>query len=227
MKDVISILRDSELCQNMNEQLIAEFVQQIRFSLKEYVKDEMIFDEWDTPDKLYILANGKVLIAKDSVQGKRMIITEIQKTSDMFAEVYVYMKAPKYDCYALAVEPSVVLEITSGLFQTNEGDITEAQWIVLQNLLTIFAKKAYKLNQKVKVLSSSSLRQKIIRFIIQQKDNSNVVILKMTREEMADSINIARPSLSRELSNLQDEKLITVKGKKIIIHDLEKLEAYI
>ena len=226
MKDVISILRNSELCQNMNEQLIAEFVQQIRFSLKEYVKDEMIFDEWDTPDKLYILVNGKVLIAKDSVQGKRMIITEIQKTSDMFAEVYLYMKAPKYDCYALAVEPSLVLEITSGLFQTEEN-ISKAQGIVLQNLLTIFAQKAFKLNQKVKVLSSSSLRQKIIRFIIQQKDHSNVVILKMTREEIADSMNIARPSLSRELSNLQDEKLITVKGKKIIIHDLTKLEAYL
>jgi CRP-like cAMP-binding protein len=49
----------------------------------------------------------------------------------------------------------------------------------------------------------------------------------MTREALADYLNVARQSLSRELSAMQEEGLIEVSGKRSIILDQERLEEYL
>ena len=49
--------------------------------------------------------------------------------------------------------------------------------------------------------------------------------LIMTREEMAQTLNVARPSLSRELMKMSKEGLIRVEGRKISVADVQALEA--
>jgi CRP-like cAMP-binding protein len=46
----------------------------------------------------------------------------------------------------------------------------------------------------------------------------------MSRQEMADFLNAARPSLSRELMRMQNDGLITVEGRKITVKDRNALE---
>ncbi|MFQ8823481.1 MAG: helix-turn-helix domain-containing protein [[Ruminococcus] lactaris] len=47
----------------------------------------------------------------------------------------------------------------------------------------------------------------------------------MNREELAASLNAARPSLSRELSQMQDEGIIKMEGRKSIkILDYSRLQ---
>ena len=55
-------------------------------------------------------------------------------------------------------------------------------------------------------------------------DEDNNVILAMSRENMADYLNVARPSLSRELANMNAEGLIEVKGRQIKVLEPEELE---
>ena len=50
------------------------------------------------------------------------------------------------------------------------------------------------------------------------------VALAMNREELADWLNIARPSLSRELMRMQKDGFIEIKGKQIYIPDALLLE---
>ncbi len=45
----------------------------------------------------------------------------------------------------------------------------------------------------------------------------------MNREELADFLNAARPSLSRELMKMQDEGLIAIDRQEIKILDMEAL----
>ena len=46
----------------------------------------------------------------------------------------------------------------------------------------------------------------------------------MTREELADYLGAARPSLSRTLTQMQDEGIITIDKKKIRIRSAELFE---
>ena len=90
-------------------------------------------------------------------------------------------------------------------------------------MLNIFASKSYYLNKRIQILSSSNLRQKIARLILQESKDGKVAYINMNREEMADFISVARPSLSRELMKMQDEGLIEVEKDKIHILDIEEL----
>jgi DNA-binding transcriptional regulator LsrR (DeoR family) len=47
--------------------------------------------------------------------------------------------------------------------------------------------------------------------------------MPMNRQELAEFLNVKRPSLSRELSNMQKEKIIEVYRSSVKILDMEKL----
>jgi Mn-dependent DtxR family transcriptional regulator len=46
----------------------------------------------------------------------------------------------------------------------------------------------------------------------------------MNRNEMADFLNVARPSLSREMSRMRDEGMIDFHRSSVRIKDLEALK---
>ncbi|MFR6599630.1 MAG: Crp/Fnr family transcriptional regulator, partial [Finegoldia magna] len=97
---------------------------------------------------------------------------------------------------------------------------------IMTNLITILAEKAFFLNSKVRLLSSFSLRQKIATFLI-QTEKENVSNTGMTRQQMADFMATTRPSLSRELLNMEDSGLIELDGSEIIIKNKTELESLI
>ena len=45
--------------------------------------------------------------------------------------------------------------------------------------------------------------------------------------EMADYLNITRPSLSRELGKMQEEGILELSRRQILVKDQEKLEFYL
>ena len=81
------------------------------------------------------------------------------------------------------------------------------------------------LAEKIRLFNFRSLRQKIISHILIQADRqrSDSVTLVYSREEMAQLMGVARPSLSREFSSLVKEGLISTKGRNVTIPDRMKL----
>lgn len=227
MDRIVSTLKSSVLCKNMSDEQIENFVKTSIISKRFYKKGSIVFHENDKPTKLYLLMEGKVSICKDTMSGRKILITEITRSGDIFGEVYLYMQVDKYNLYSVVQENSQILEFTSDLFDIKEGRLEPSHVIVFQNILTLFAQKAYFMNMKLQVLSSGNLRQCLVRFLLNQQKNSNIIQLFMTREALADYLNVARQSLSRELSALQEEGLISVSGKKITILQQEQLEEYL
>ena len=53
------------------------------------------------------------------------------------------------------------------------------------------------MNQKVKVLGCASIREKIVRYLFERKNTDGTIRGNLVREEMAEYMNVTRPSLSR------------------------------
>lgn len=224
-QDIIEILLQSKLCQGMTEEQVLDVIKNGK--IKKYKKNDIIFMEGDTPETLFVLVEGKVSICKDSVSGKRMLLTDIVCSGDLFGEIYVFMGKEEYDIYALANEDTAVLEIQSQLFFSKKEKVVSADIIIMQNLLRLFAAKAYVLNEKVKILGSGGIREKIVRYLSNNQKADGTIQLYCTREEMADYLNVARPSLSREIGKMEEDGLIKVNGKKIIVVNAKKFDEYL
>ena len=176
---------------------------------KTYKKDAIIFSDYDKPMHINVLLEGSLNICDFSEDGKRIIITSICEFGDIFGEVFLFVGTPFYEHTAMANEATKILKIPKDLIYQNTK--------LTQNLMSIFAKKAYFLNKKVNLLSCPTLREKILLYIKYNKKGNDVFYLDKTKDELADFLNVARPSLSRELIKMQKDGVISVNGKKITI----------
>jgi CRP-like cAMP-binding protein len=94
-------------------------------------------------------------------------------------------------------------------------------------MLQIVAKKALILNKKVEIFSLKSIRKKISTYLLQQYSikNSFNFDIPLKRNELAEYLLVSRPSLSRELVNMQKEGIIDFHRNSFKIIDLNSLKA--
>nr|WP_231473904.1 Crp/Fnr family transcriptional regulator [Selenomonas sp. ND2010] len=215
------------LCAGMGAAEIRELLDSSQVRIKEYSKGDIVFHDGDMPRCIYILLEGEVHILKDTFSGRQIFLSEIDEAGDMFGEVYDVLEQP-YDMYVEAVTKSKVLEISSHLLRFGAGGVmSKSALMVQQNLMRIFARKAYFMQGKIKVLASGSLREKIVRFLFQNLGQDGNVKLAISREYMAAYLAATRPSLSRELSAMHREGILAVDGKHIRVLDMDRFEEYL
>ena len=222
----IEALKQSQLAAGFSEQALRELLAQGTARRAKYHKGEIVFHDGDVPEKLFILLSGQIRIQKDTLSGRQILIADIERTGDMFGEIYLFIAKRAYDMYAEAVRETEVLEISSELFSL-QGSAGPLSALLQQNLLRIFAGKAYFMNNRLKVLASGSLRGKIARYLFQLGAEQGEIELATGREELAALLAATRPSLSRELSAMQSEGILAVQGKKIRILDIDAFEAWL
>lgn len=226
-EEILAYLKQCDLGKNMTDAQVYQLLDDSRIEFKTYRKNEFIFLEGDKPQKLYIFLNGKITIAKDTLAGKRILIVNIERAGEIFGEVYLFIEKQKYEMYAQAARDSNILEISNEVFLMTGREKTEAERILKHNLTCVIANKAYQLNQKLKVLGSDTIREKIVRYLFERQDIDGKIKGNLNRENMADYLNAARPSLSRELGKMSQEGVIELKGKEIIVLDQEEFESYL
>lgn len=242
MKDIVRNVKNNALFHNMKEVDIEHALNCCQAEVNTYSKNKKIFTQEDPPDSLKILISGSIVVCRDSFNGRRYIVTSI-KENEMFGEVYAFLEDTEYPYYALATADSKVLEIPKSFFFhycnkdcknsyrkiTGNNNIEmcnkecEGNNLMISNMLKILANKAYYLNNKMQLLSHGTLRQKIAKHILEELDDSMYVKLNMNREEFADFLSVARPSLSRELNKMQKDGLIELDRDIVKILNYDKL----
>lgn len=224
MKDTITkLLAKSLLFRGMTEEEVEEFLRTSSSFISSYEKNEIIFDVQEKPEYLFVLLKGAISVAKDSISGKRTVITNIDDPGNIFAEVYLFLPKEHYDYYTVAIANNTqILKIPKAVFGELGKD--QCNQKLVTNMLKILSQKAYNLTEKLQVLASGGLRQKLAKLFLDSMDEKGMVLLAMNREDMADYLNVARPSLSRELANMSGEGLIDVKGRRVRILKAEELE---
>jgi CRP-like cAMP-binding protein len=96
------------------------------------------------------------------------------------------------------------------------------------NVLNILSDKALAMNRHLKHLSARNIRGKISSYLMEEyRDKGNTIFnIPMKRNELADYLNIPRPSLSREMSMMKKDGLLDYRGAWIEIKDIIALENY-
>ncbi len=221
---MFTLLKNSPLFANMTEKEIEDCLHYSGSEIVSYEKDEIIFYQQDKPQKLHLLIEGSVVIGSDSMSGKRNIIATFNHAGELFGEVFLFLQKEEYDNYAQAATAVKVLEMPKEFLYPGDKQNHPYHNQIISNMLAILAKKAYYLNKKLQIMSGMTLRQKIIKLLMQNCQPNGQVNLRMNREELADFLNTARPSLSRELMKMQEEKLIKIEKKSITILNKENLQ---
>ena len=225
-QEVFEVLRGNALTRGMTDEEVHALLSSSRVRLQTLAKGEIVFHEGEEPRGLYLLITGKLAIKKDTFVGRQIFLSELEEPGEMFGEVYEVLRQP-YDMYVEAVTGARVLAVESALFSLAGGELSRPALLVQQNLMRIFARKAYFMHNKIKVLASGTLREKIVRCFFQNLRPDGTVELSGSREMLAAYLAVTRPSLSRELSALVRDGILAVDGRKVRVVDMEAFESYL
>ena len=94
-------------------------------------------------------------------------------------------------------------------------------------MLELLAERVSTLNKDTEYLIVKSMRQKIAKFVYEKylEQNSLEIDLGMDRNEMAQYLNVSRPSMSREMLKMMNEDgIFKFRKAKLTIFKLDEIE---
>ena len=228
MKDIkerIANLSKIHLFKNISEEELERMFRCSKTVERSFENESYIFRQGETPRNLFLVLEGKVIIAKDFASGRRDVLFVVEQ-GDVFGEMFLFADSGNYWYDAIAQGKVRVLEIPWNFFYCFCSNACEHHRMITRNMLEIQSEKNFSMTRKLHLLSGTTLRERISLWLLEQAGEIDVVNLTMNREELADYLGTTRPSLSRELMKMQQEKLIEADRNRIRIIDCETLELY-
>lgn len=206
--DVFMKLKDCSLFRNTKIDLSNVII-------REYSSGHSIALETEVSSNLGIILAGRVLVKSYTLSGNDFTLKRLEE-GDYFGEMLVF--SDSINCFPGSLMTQGKTKVAIIPNETFRRSIFKDSDL-LKNFLKILSNNAYDLSCKSKMLSQDSVRDKILYYLFQEKrkQKSNVIKLKMTKEELANQLFIQRPSLSRELSRMRNDDLIDYDRYSITI----------
>lgn len=211
------------------ESLSAEELERIINTRKhmDIKKGETLFLEGDEVSKLFIISDGMIKITKNTATGKEQIIN-ILTVGDFLGENNILGDSHPSNVSATAVKNTSLCTIS----REDLKEILFKSPSIALKFLSELNKRLIEVENLTSNLSNNNPELRISCMLLEfaekygQEVNEKVEItLPLNREEMANYCGIARETLSRKLTLLENEGCISIVGnKKIIINNLSLLE---
>lgn len=182
-----------------------------------------IFNRGDPARGLYILLSGQLKLGISSPHGIEKVI-KLVSPGESFGEAVLFLER-EFPVYAQVTQDARVLLVPKNvIFSLLESDPS-----VARKMLAGLSMRMHQLVQDIEMLSLQSCTQRFIGYLLQisadAPDASNVT-LPATKATIASLLNLTPETLSRTMAKLQQQGLIVVHGKKIVIPDVSRLRAF-
>jgi len=222
----LDILSKTPLFYNMDKKEINKLLNCIKPKIISYSKYSYITVAGFDFKSIGILLKGEATVSKEDAAGNRIVMT-VLKQGDIFGEIIVFSTHSKWPATVQAQEYCEVLFLEREKIVGECGNVCSWHRKLIQNMLTVISEKALLLNKKVDFLTIKSIRGKISTYLLEQfkKTGNNHIKLPLNRNELADFLNVSRPSLSREMCKMRDEGIIDFYLSTVKILDVDELKA--
>ena len=207
-------IRKCYLFDGIKDEQLTEAIKLLNGRIRKVEKDDFIVQLGGVLRNAGLLLKGKI---ESSFQNENydQITMHTFGGGYLFGEAIVINSAKNSPVQVRAVEDSIVLFID--LSEIYQSEIASTlRMILAENLIKSLARKNLILNQKVRILSQKSLRDRILIYLgTLPKDKNSFVKIPFTQTALAEYLGVNRSALSRELGRMQNEGLLIVDKEKM------------
>jgi len=192
----------------------------------QYDKGESIFRQADKFTSLYAIKSGSVKTYGVLRNGKEQI------TGFHFAGELLGLDAicnEIHNCNAAALEKTVICEIPYNSIESLIGEIPSLH----ADFARILSKELHRDDEMLMILGNMSAEQRVACFLYNmyrrlktQGEATNEMHLPMTREEIGNYLGLSLETVSRRLTGLQNNNIISVHNRVIKLLDIEQLHSH-
>ena len=168
---------------------------------------------------LVIVISGSVRGEMSDLSGRTIKIEDINPPQALAAAV-LFGAGAKYPVTVIANSDSQLLIINKDDYMIMmSGDKR-----ILSNYLTVICTKALFLTGRLRSLSFLTIKSKYSHYLSSLPGAaSGRVVTDLTQQELSEFFGVARPSLARAISEMQEEGLISVDRREVRLLDLKGL----
>ncbi len=186
---------------------------------KVYRKGAFLFLTQQEARGFFLILNGEVRVFRMDDAGKELEIVRLRQ-GDFFGEAIALLKG-KFPAFARAAQDCEVLFFeTQTVFRRMDEDPA-----VSKLMLLLLARKCQLLNQRIENLGLRTVRQRLAQYLLSfcRGDEACRLELPIKKVELARQLGTISETLSRNLRQLQEEKLIEVSQRAILIKSPKRL----
>jgi CRP-like cAMP-binding protein len=224
----VTILAGMPLFQEIKLTELQEMLGCLKPKTAQFAKNEYMAMAGDKFDGIGIMLAGNAVVIKENAAGNRVIMA-VLAPGDMFGEMVAFADHNQWPASVYTQEPCIVIFLPPDKIIGNCEKACSMHKQLIMNLLKIISDKALALNRKVEYLSIKSMRGKISAFLLEQyrRTGKTTFVMPLKRNEMADFLNVSRPSMSREMGRMQDEGVIDFHRASVRILNMEALKGMV
>ncbi|HSE45407.1 MAG TPA: Crp/Fnr family transcriptional regulator [Gemmatimonadales bacterium] len=194
-------------------------------SARKYHARELIALQGEPAHGFYYLRTGKARLFRTGPDGREQTLRLIA-AGETFGEVPV-MDNGAMPVTVEALEPSEVLLVPAGPFRRLMVSHPE----VAQSLLTYFARRLRAFTEMVEAISLQTVQARLARYLYQlareegqETPDGILVPREITQQDLASLVGSVREVVSRTLKVMDEDGVVEVHRKAILIRDLAALK---
>lgn len=174
-----------------------------------YKKGGILINLGDSITRFGVIMSGVVQVSCDDINGNRMIMATVSK-GEIFGESLAVTGAKESPICAMAVEDVCVVWLDAGPIRKNLAD-NPLHTKIVANFISAVAHKCLSMNDRIQILSKKTIREKVITYLSQLAEHKRCAefTLPLDRQDMANYLGVERSALSRELSKMSAEGIIS------------------
>jgi len=172
--------------------------------------------------EFFIVLSGRLQVVRTRTDGSRHII-DVVNPGGACGAVTAFAPNPRWPADVHAAKPVRALVISLGqLMSTAQPE--QLRQHLLQNCARLLAERARHLNSRGELLTRRGLRARLAFYLIGQADAAGRVPGSLTRQEMADHLQVSRASMTTELGRMAAEGLLLIEGRAFQLRDRDQLK---
>ncbi len=210
-------LKNIPLFSSLSQKKLSDLEQLIPAKL--FPKNDVILQEEDTPNYMYVVYSGKVKVEQLSIDGRARILA-VRGEGDFFGEMAI-LDGKTEPANVIAMEDSEIGLISKTIFEkfliNNEDGLRQINAVLCSRLRDAWL--------MLKVYSFADAEQKVratLRFLTKHngiEDKRGIIISqKLTHQDIADYASLSRETVTRILDRFSKEgKVEILKNKNILL----------
>ena len=209
----------NSLFNNISEDEQQSMLYCFKTTTKKYNSGEIICF-YDEDDKgIGIIESGNAKVVCNLSNGSQTIL-EYLTEGDIFGQLFYYYAGRENitveatsQCYVRYIDYDHIIK------RCSKACAHHSQ--LVNNVLMMMSDKTQNICEHLEVLSQRTIREKLMSFfeILSSQQGSNTFEIPFTISAMADYLSVDRSAMSREISKMREQGILTMKKRKITLLD--------
>ncbi len=207
------------LCSSIPDSDKNSFLNDVRFSIKEFKKDDWIISQGEELLSLYILIEGEIKTVMVDEKGDFMHIENIKAPLPM-ATGFLFAGNNKSPISAIAKKNCKLICIP----KDNVFALMKKYDAFMHAILSSISNKLQFLSEKLRLTSLRTIKAKLAYYILRESEGESTFQLKASKQEISNLFGVSRQALTSVMNQLHDEKIIHAERRKIKIVNRQALK---